>query len=95
MLLSPHLLVDHLSTASVQCAAEKKKGRLTLTQASMGRGEHSYLAGNPPPSSFVKGTHLKGAARIMGRCALLYFKKTCTEANPHPACRLELIGQYL
>ena len=67
LLLSPHLLVDHLSTASVQSAAEKE--RKTYSRL-MGRGEHSYLAGNPPPSSFVKGTHLKEGCSNYG---LVYF----------------------
>ena len=53
--IAPHLLGYHLSTAS---AAEKKKGRLTLAQ--WGDENIFNLAGNPPPSSFVKGTHLKG-----------------------------------
>ena len=74
------------SFVNSQCAvcSRKKKGRLTLTQASMGRGEHLYLAGNPPPSSFVKGTHLKGLFELWAGVLFSISKKLELRQIPVP-----------
>ena len=81
-----------LSFVNSQCS-RKKKGRLTLAQWG---GENIFIQ---------LETHLlhhlsealtsKGLLELWAGVLFSISKKPRTEANPHPACLLELIGQYL